>query len=265
MRAKTPLKNLLFVLLIFFTCKADNLNFLTLLSPKTQPLKDINLTLRVKDKNNQFITNNIIWIVKPKDSIKQNGTNIITPLQDTDITLQVQYNDTLSNKITLHVKWIVNNHELPPKPDPKINNSTLLGIDVNNNDVRDDVERWIYETYKDKHPICIDILMQAGRDYKKVLEMPERALEITEKVSSSMYCEWYYAKGAEYFGEKTLIDEDEINREYFRKKIYFNTKERYRVYDEEYDRRLSGHVFSSPKRKDEKSYCDFNTSKYDKK
>ncbi len=211
MRAKTPLKNLLFVLLICFTCKADNLNSLVLLSPKIQPLKDINLTLHVKNKKGNFIDKNITWIVKPQGSIKQNGTNIIIPIKDTDITLQAQYNDKLSNKITLHVKWIVNNHELPPEPDPKINNATLLGIDVNNNDVRDDVERWIYETYKDKHPICIDILMQAGRDYKKVLVMPERALEITEKVSSSMYCEWYYSYDAKFFGEKTLIDEDEIN------------------------------------------------------
>jgi len=52
-------------------------------------------------------------------------------------------------------------HRLPPEPDTVVNNSTLLGIDVNNNGVRDDVERWIYETYKDKHPIHIDIAMQA--------------------------------------------------------------------------------------------------------
>ena len=61
----------------------------------------------------------------------------------------------------------IHGHILPPKPDPKINNSTLLGIDSNNNGVRDDVERWIYKTYKDKHPIYIDIAMQAGRAYKK--------------------------------------------------------------------------------------------------
>ena len=42
----------------------------------------------------------------------------------------------------------INDYELPPEPDPKINNATLLGIDSNNNGVRDDVERWIYKTYK---------------------------------------------------------------------------------------------------------------------
>ncbi len=260
MRAKT----LLIVLLIFFTCKADNLIPLTLLSPKTQPLKDTNLTLHVKNKKGNFIDKNITWIVKPKGSIKENGTNIITPLQDTNITLQAKHNNKLSNKITLHVKWIVNNHELPPEPDPKINNSTLLGVDVNNNDVRDDVERWIYEEYKDKHPIYIDILMQAGRGYKKALEMPERALEIRLQVNSSMYCEWYYSYDAKFFGEKNIVDKNEINRKYFRNIIYFNTEERKRAHDE-YSMKLSGHVLVSPEIEYEKSYCDFNTSKYDKK
>ena len=37
--------------------------------------------------------------------------------------------------------------ELPPIPDEKINNSTLLGIDSNNNWVRDDLEIWIVENF----------------------------------------------------------------------------------------------------------------------
>ena len=71
---------------------------------------------------------------------------------------------------------------LPPEPDKTLNDSTLLGIDVNNNGVRDDVERWIYEEYKDKHPIHIDIAMQAARGYKLILETPERAKEIHDEV-----------------------------------------------------------------------------------
>ena len=38
---------------------------------------------------------------------------------------------------------VINGFTLPPEPDPVINNSTLLGIDSNNNGVRDDVERVI--------------------------------------------------------------------------------------------------------------------------
>ena len=38
---------------------------------------------------------------------------------------------------------VINGHTLPPEPDPKVNNKTLLGIDSNGNGVRDDVERFL--------------------------------------------------------------------------------------------------------------------------
>jgi hypothetical protein len=37
--------------------------------------------------------------------------------------------------------------ELPPVPDQKLNNSTLFGIDFNNNGVRDDLEHWIVKEF----------------------------------------------------------------------------------------------------------------------
>ncbi len=242
----------------------ETIKSLTLSQPTQPLLKDANLTLLIKDDSGKEIKKDITWIVKPPYTIRQNGTNVIVPLKDENIKLKAKYKGIISNEINLHVKWIVNGHTLPPMPDEKINNSTLLGIDINNNGVRDDVERWIYKEYKNLHPIHIDIAMQAARGYKKVLEMPERALEIRTKVNSSMYCEWYYKYDAKRYGEKILIKNNAINRKYFRKKIYFNTKERYRIYSREYDRRLSGNVFSSPEGKDEKQYCDFDTSKYDK-
>ncbi|GIT98508.1 hypothetical protein [Sulfurovum sp. TSL1] len=155
----------------------------------------------------------------------------------------------------------INGHTLPPKPDPKINNSTLLGVDSNNNGVRDDVERWIYMTYKDRHPIHIDIAMQAARGYKKVLETPERAKEIRSKVNSSIHCNWYYKEYAEFFNEPLLMKKD-INPSIFN--IYFDTKERKDMYWQ-YDSLLSGDSYALPKIRTLKAYCDFNTTKYDKK
>ena len=155
----------------------------------------------------------------------------------------------------------INGHVLPPEPDSIINNSTLLGIDSNNNGVRDDVERWIYQTYKDKHPIHIDIAMQAGRAYKKVLETPERAKEIHNEVDKAAYCEMYYKLNAKYFNEHILVHED-INDRYFRHKIYFNTKERMDAYIQ-YDTLLSGDSYTLPKIIERKALCDFNTSKYE--
>jgi hypothetical protein len=154
----------------------------------------------------------------------------------------------------------INGHVLPPEPDPNINNSTLLGIDSNNNGVRDDVERWIYQTYKDKHPIHIDIAMQAARGYKLVLETPERAKEIHDEVRKPLHCQFYYESDAKYFNESTLVTENIVS-EFFRSKIYFNTKERMDAYIK-YDILLSGDSYSLPSFEEEKKACDFDTSKY---
>lgn len=153
---------------------------------------------------------------------------------------------------------VINGHTLPPEPDPAINNATLLGVDSNHNDVRDDVERWIYLTYKDKHPIYIDIAMQAGRAYKQVLETPERAKEIRGKVNGALYCASYYQYDAEEFGDTKFVNE-RIDAPV--KSKYFNTKERNDVYWE-YDALLSGGAYDLPW--EMKKFCDFNTSKYEK-
>ncbi len=156
---------------------------------------------------------------------------------------------------------VINGHTLPPEPDPAVNDETLLGVDSNDNGVRDDVERWIYETYKDKHPIYIDIAMQAGRAYKMVLEHPEKAREIREIVNAPLFCASYYQYDAEEFGDSVLVDE-RIDAPVHNK--YFNTKARNDVYWE-YDGLLSGGSYDLPKIREMKAFCDFDTSKYDKK
>jgi len=127
---------------------------------------------------------------------------------------------------TIHSQEVINGHTLPPEPDPVKNNATLLGIDINDNGVRDDVERWIYETYKDKHPIHIDIAMQAARGYKLVLKTPEKAKKIYPEVDKAAHCEAYYKYDAEFLNEPLLIKKT-IDDRYFRHKIYFNTKSTY--------------------------------------
>ena len=158
---------------------------------------------------------------------------------------------------------VINGHTLPPEPDPAVNNATLLGVDSNDNGVRDDVERWIYETYKDKHPIYIDIAMQAARGYKLVLEHPERAKEIHAKATAYLDCQSYYTTYAKYFNEAVLVKRNSGIDEYFRKSIYFDTYQRQEAY-KEYDKLLSGDSYSLPKIENLKSLCDFNTSIYDK-
>jgi len=172
--------------------------------------------------------------------------------------------NTTTPKGKTNTQWIVDGHVLPPEPDKALNDSTLLGIDSNNNGVRDDVERWIYKEYKDKHPIYVDIAMQAARGFKLVLETPERAKEIYFYATAYLDCKSYYSTYAKYFNEPILIKDDSGVEEYFRNKIYFNTLERKASYNQ-YDNVLSGDSYSLPKIEDLKSLCDFNTTKYDKK
>ncbi len=168
-----------------------------------------------------------------------------------------------ANKLSITAYKDINSYKLPPEPDETLNNSTLLGIDRNNNGVRDDVEIWIYETYKDKHPIHIDIAMQAGRAYKQVLETPEKAREIHDFVTAPLDCEAYYKYSAKWHNEPLLIKKTEnITNRYFRHKIYFNTKERMKAY-KLYDHLLSGGVYSSLTDKEEKAACDFDTTKHE--
>ncbi len=160
----------------------------------------------------------------------------------------------------IHAQEVINGHTLPPEPNSVLNNRTLLGIDSNSNGVRDDVERWIYKTYKDKHPIHIDIAMQAARAYKLVLEHPERAKKIHDTVvNAPLYCGWYYQYDAEEFADPILVHE-RIDTPV--KSKYFNTKVRSKVYWK-YDNLLSGDSYTIPWADEMKAFCDFNTSKYD--
>jgi|GEM_PF-5807229 len=160
---------------------------------------------------------------------------------------------------------VIHGHTLPPEPDPVLNNSTLLGVDSNDNGVRDDVERWIYHTYKDKHPIHVDIMMQGARGYKLVLEMPDRAKEIDENVTAYVHCAAYYQYCVDDpdINETRLVDEEEdLVSKYFEKMVYFNTPERMSAF-KQYNHLLSGGIYTMPSCNESKAYCDFNTTKYE--
>lgn len=156
---------------------------------------------------------------------------------------------------------IIHGHTLPPTPDPVINNSTLLGIDSNNNGVRDDVERWIYHTYKDKHPIYVDVAMQGARGWQKVLKNPIKVIEIHDEVSNASSCEAYFRVCVNE-EIKNLYRLERITSSDKFVKIIFNTVERWNAYIQ-YDTLLSGNIYRIPWCNEKKQLCDFNTSKYE--
>ncbi len=212
--------------------------------------------------NERNITMQVQWFVADTQMATIDASATLTAVKEgtTTLTAQMESVEAIA-EITVYKE--INGYRLPPEPDAQVNNSTLLGIDSNDNGVRDDVERWIYQTYKDKHPIHIDIAMQAARAYKKVLETPEKAKEMHDSVSAPSYCESYFKIYAKYFNEPILVSKD-ITNKYFRKKIYFTTNERKNAYII-YDRLLSGDSYTTPKIGDGKKLCDFNTSAYEEK
>ena len=256
------MNKLLYVLLCITALQAD-IRSVTLETKVTTlnvgETAELTVMATYSDGGTKEVDTNIEYIITPTDSAEINGT-VLTAKKDANVTVQVKVGTIHSNTLTLSIAWEVNGHVLPPEPDKTINDSTLLGVDSNDNGVRDDVERWIYEEYKDKHPVHIDIAMQASRGYKLVLETPERAKEIRPKVDRYKHCQSYYQYYAEYFNESILLTENTVD-EYFRSKIYFNTEERYDAYIQ-YDTLLSGDTYKLPEIESLKDMCDFDANKY---
>ncbi len=218
--------------------------------PGTKPLLDISAgelakgetgnikaSLLHPDGRVEDITARVTWIVSPGDAVSiQDHT--LTALKDGNVTLQAEYEGTLSDPVTLTIYWEVDGHRLPPEPDPKINNATLLGVDVNNNGVRDDVERRVYATYK--KAIERAVMMQAFKTAQAMLADPDlvkNARKWEEKIWKAYSCKNYLADSNKmrYIKSKKLSKNIE--------NWQFNTEERVKKYFT-YDRALSGGVFS---------------------
>jgi hypothetical protein len=183
------------------------------------------------------------------------------------------------------VSLLADTDKLPPKPDAKINDSTLLGIDSNNNNVRDDVERWIYETY-DKyipcserdisvtsssgefytttikecngepvayHQIVREIAMQYARAYQTILKNNENYEKNIELEDAAYYCNRYFTMDNEESNKSIFIDHAIASK---LKAVQFNTQNRINAYDI-YIGRLNGTVYEL-EQNSYKKYCDFD-------
>lgn len=234
------------------------LNSLKLTINKTTLKKDENTTLKVmatySDGTNKEVTESVEWISSQNNAVKVTN-HTLKALQDRQTTLQAKLNNVTSEAIILNIYWEVNGYRLPPEPEATVNNSTLLGMDVNDNGVRDDVERYIIKTYKDEK-IAIEIGFQIARAYNTVIEDPNNAEETTKVMEYAQDCEIYFTTYAKLYGEDFILS-NEIDSKKF-KSMNLNTKERIRAYLQ-YNSALSGGVFTLEKGiKDMKRKCTFD-------
>ena len=149
---------------------------------------------------------------------------------------------------------MIEGHLLPHEPDNP--DATLLGVDENNNSVRDEVERWIYKDMPTYHHPEIErvVAMTEAKAYQMALIDPtnkdDKVLDASERASD---CWSYYADS------KTLPFDGAVEK--FGNRLrdkQFNTRERLKTYLD-YDYTLKGRVFKSiPLRLLNTSYCDKN-------
>jgi len=191
----------------------------------------------------KFISASVLLLLLQSCEGKSNSKS-----SDEDTPSAVKNDSSTPSQPVDNTPRIIHGHTLPPEPDPNINSATLLGVDVNHNDVRDDVERWIYMTYK--NPIEIGLFMQSARAYQKVIEDPSKAHETTKYLDDVIDCEVYlkYKKKNHPISRYRNI-EKEISQ------IQFNTIERHIAY-QRYNAEFSGEVFSAPTASIDKCHFD---------
>lgn len=201
-------KTLLAILIIFLSCialyffdftnptPAPSPTSLTLHVNTTSLKEDTNttFTLIATDTNdtNKTIQNNIKWKIKNK-SLLHVKNNTILAKQEGTTTIQAIYKNKTSNKITINIYKEINGYILPPEPDKKLNNKTILGIDVNNNGIRDDVERFIIieQAKNPNYPKTnTAISLQYAWAWQKMLENP--TLESRKYLEDASDCKWFF-------------------------------------------------------------------------
>ena len=157
-------------------------------------------------------------------------------------------------KYRFYVPEVINGYQLPPELDSQVNNSTLLGIDSNNNGVRDDVEIFIIKKYIDHHKIVTEIGLQGARAYQMIIENPLNTEENHKALHDAMDCNFYFKDDAEEFGDPILVDHyiDDMYHS-----LQLNTKSRVKAYME-YDKQLSGGVYTLTKARKMKENCNFD-------
>jgi hypothetical protein len=204
-----------------------------------------------EDGTSKEVTDEVEWVVTPESSVVVTQ-RILIAKKDNPTILKAKLGNTLSNSISLDITWIENGYTLPPEPDKIVNDSTLLGVDVNGNGVRDDVERKIYLVFNKE--IKRQYFMQEARHLQAMLrdkELIQNADAWQKKNNYNIACGSYLFRA-----HKVIRKLEDIQ---FIEESTLTTKDRLRKYLK-YDRELSGGVYSVPNELRVESSCDFNVN-----
>jgi len=196
----------------------------------------VTVTGSYSDGSTRHFTSGVTWQIDKPNVVGIKQGKLLAKSEGI-VSIKAEVDGKVSDAKSFTVYKVIHGHRLPPEPDPAINNSTLLGIDSNDNGVRDDVERWIYLTYD--HPLEQGLFMQSARAYQKVIIDPGKALETKKYIDTSSACIYYRIDHNQYLGEKYEF----VHPTKEVKQKQFNTIKRHIAY-KRYDSMLSGRVFS---------------------
>lgn len=153
--------------------------------------------------------------------------------EDISTTTTTTNPETITNINEEILDEVINGYTLPPEPDKTLNNSTLLGIDLNNNGVRDDVERKIVIKYQ--NPLEVTFVMEYAKEHQSMLNSPlSEAVEIEGKMSKIADCSLF-------LNRKNIKLEKFIE---YTENYTYNTKERVIAYIQ-FNKALSGGSYGS--------------------
>jgi uncharacterized protein YneR len=177
----------------------------------------------------------------------------VTEKTDLVFKLNAKFDDPIHDQITISVYpiLIINGVRLPPEPNEEENNATLVGVDSNDNGVRDDVERAIYVKYPTK--IRQQVLMQTARADQLMLADPDGAKNAVKwhkvMTTKTIACKSYLFRtfDLDYHIEST---------EYITNAIY-NTMDRVKRYAR-YNNALGGGVYGVKEEERIESACEFD-------
>ncbi|MDD2399217.1 MAG: Ig-like domain-containing protein [Sulfurovum sp.] len=182
------------------------------------------------------ITAQVQWSTTDSQIVTVDANATLRAIKEGATTITAKLGNVESSTEVI-VYWEVNGHRLPPEPDKALNDSTLLGIDSNNNGVRDDVERKIYEKYPKK--LHRALLMDGAGVYQQIMIRPtEEARETQKSISRIIHCKVYLRR------IDIEIKSYDFNFMDFLEDYTFNTKERARKYLD-YNLALSGGNYAS--------------------
>jgi len=198
------------------------------------------------DKSTKDVTSKVTWDIANSAIVSMDTYGTLKALKEGNTTIQARYEGKISESVMVTVYKEINAYRLPPEPDPVVNNATLLGVDSNDNGVRDDVERKIIVKYQ--KPIEIEVMMSFAKVDQETLEKPlSEALNLERKASRIGDCKMFLRYKGIKIKRAIKYSED----------LTYNTKERAKKYME-YNKKLSGGVYGSSPADWNADACDFD-------